>query len=573
MKATSRTLNILLAGVTLPLLAGCGASEIASPGTGSVVINNPAPTPTPTPTPTPSAGVTPAAGCPTINNPTQLTDSGTITGPTGTWRVCSLPAVIARSFTLTKVPGMVYYLNPSINAGRVDVGCDGGFSAPTTGAPRESTTVGCRATEIASLAFPTTVANTAGSLVGDTNVTLTVEPGVIVMGQGAAFLAVNRGNKLIAEGTSTKPIIFTSRDNVLGQETDSSIGHWGGVVLMGRAPVTDCNFGSVGVDCERNTEGSTNPARFGGADSTYNAGSMKYVQIRFSGFILSSNTELQALTTEGTGSGTTLDFIQTHNSSDDGAEFFGGTVRFKHYIATGADDDSLDLDVGAQGAFQHVLLIQRSGQGDALFEIDSDGNETHTPRSNLYVANFTALQPAASTNNESNDRASALFRGNSDTTLINGIIATPNNECIRLNGTGTTPASLVARSVVLQCNAKKFLGAGDVVGSTTLGGSITAAQVATAFGSGSNNNNDAYTPSLTAVFVNGATETAVTATDPKSIAGLPAIFQSFFDTTTYIGAVKDANDNWYKGWTCNSSYAPFDDTTNANRSCTSLPTT
>ncbi len=298
-------------------------------------------------------------------------------------------------------------------------------------------------------------------------------------------------------------------------------------------------------------------------------GTMKYVQIRYSGFILSSNTELQALTTEGIGSGTTLDFIQSHNSSDDGAEFFGGVVKFKHYIATGADDDSLDFDVGGQGAFQYVILAQRPGQGDALFEIDSDGNESNTPRSKLYVANFTALQPQTSNNNEAADRASALFRGNSDVTLIDGIIATPNNECIRLNGSGslTDRVTLAARSVVLQCNATKYVGTGAT------GIAYTAADVAAAFGTGTNNNNDAFVPTLTSLFVNGTAETAVTATDAKTISGLSTDFQAFFDTTTYIGAVKDANDGWYKGWTCNSTYAPFDATTDANRSCTSLPTT
>ncbi len=563
MKPTTRTMNILLAGVVLPLLAGCGASEIASPGAGGVTIGGgQTPTPSPTPTPTPTNVVSAAASCPTIANTDQLKDSGTITVPTGTWRVCSLPAVISRSTTLPKVTGLLYYLDPAINNGRVDVGCDGGFSAPTSGAPRASTTVGCGASEISKLGLLSGV-NSSGQLTDDTNVTLTIAPGAIFMGKGASFLAVNRGNKLIAEGTAARPIIFTSRENVEGTETDLSVGHWGGVILMGRAPVTDCAFGSVGVDCERNTEGSANPARYGGSDSAYNAGSMKYVQIRFSGFNLSPNAELQALTTQGIGSNTTLDYVQAHNSSDDGAEFFGGTVKMKHYISTGADDDSLDFDVGAQGAFQYVILAQRPGQGDALFEIDSNGNESATPRSSLYVANFTALQPQASSNNDANDKASALFRGNSDVTLINGIIATPNNECITMNGSGTTPATLKAFSVVMQCNAVKYLGTG----------ALTATQVQAAFGSGTNNNNDAYTPSLTALFVNGVAETAIVGTNPKTIVGLGSEFINFFDATNYVGAVKDANDGWYKGWTCNSSYAPFDDTSNANRSCSSLPIT
>jgi hypothetical protein len=547
MKATSRTTNILMAGVVLPLLAGCGASEIASPGTGgNVNINFPAPTPTPTPTATPTPSVVAATGCPTIADPQGLKDDGTISGPTGSWRVCTLPAIIAKSITLPKIAGLVYQIN-----GRVDVGCDGGRVAPTSGAPFTSTTVGCTTAKGFTL-------NGSGQLTADTNVVLTIEPGVILFGaSGPSWLAVNRGNRINATGTATKPIIFTSRDNILGLNSDSSIGQWGGVVLLGRGITTDCTFGSTGAGtCERQTEGSVDPAVFGGQDNAYNAGTLQYVQIRYSGYVLSSTFELQALTTEAIGTGTTLRYIQSHNSSDDSAEFFGGAVNLKNYVATGADDDSLDLDTGAKGRFQHVLLVQRDGQGDALMEIDSNGNETDTPRSDLMVANFTAIQTQASSNNTANDQASMLFRGNLDVRLINGIVVSPNNECLRLNGSGATPVSFQARSVVMQCNATKYLGTG----------SITAAQVATAFGSGANGNNDAYTPTLATVFVNGATETAVVATDPKT-------FDAFFDTTTYIGAVKDANETWYKGWTCNAGYIGFDDTTNANRNCTSLPIT
>ncbi len=149
-----------------------------------------------------------------------------------------------------------------------------------------------------------------------------------------------------------------------------------------RAPgpraVTDCNIGSVGAGtCERLTEGSADPAVFGGADSAYNAGTMKYVQIRYSGYILGAGVELQALTAEGIGSGTTLEFIQSHNSSDDGAEFFGGTVNFKHYIATGADDDSLDFDTGGQGAFQYVLIIQRPARATRCSKSTATATSRH----------------------------------------------------------------------------------------------------------------------------------------------------------------------------------------------------
>ena len=96
--------GLLLVGCSAVALAGCGADDIASPGTGGNVTinnttNNPAPTPTPTPTPTGGA-ITPASGCPTIADPQGLTDDGTITGPTGTYRVCSLPNKINESIKL-----------------------------------------------------------------------------------------------------------------------------------------------------------------------------------------------------------------------------------------------------------------------------------------------------------------------------------------------------------------------------------------------------------------------------------------------------------------------------------------
>ena len=532
--------GLLLLGSSALILSGCGAGDIASAGnSGNVTINNPpAPAPTPTPTPT-SSLVVAAAGCPTISDPQGLTDGGTISGPTGSYRVCRLPAVIRASSTLPKIGGLLYEMN-----GRVNVGCDGGFAAPTAGAPLATAlTVGC-----------------TGAQTADTNVTLTIAPGAILYGAtGQSFMAVNRGNKINATGTATAPIVFTSRDNVLGLNSETSQGQWGGVILLGRARTTDCNVGTVAADtCERDTEGSPDLARFGGRDDTYNAGTMSFVQIRYSGFVLGADRELQALTTEAIGSGTTLDHIQSYNSSDDGAEFFGGQFNFRYYISTGADDDSLDVDTGARANFQYVMLLPRPGKGDALFEIDSNGNEADTPRTKLQVSNFVAVQQQTSSDNEAADQAAALFRGNSDTTLLNGLIIAPSNECIRMNGSGTTPATLTTRSVVLQCNATKYLGTG----------SYTAAQVAGFFGTGSNNNNDAYTNTLTGtgLYLNGATENAVSISDPT-------VLSSFFLNTPSpfrIGAAWAENNQWYVGWTCNSAVANFG---SAGTSCLSLPTT
>ena len=64
---------------------------------------------------------------------------------------------------------------------------------------------------------------------------------------------------------------------------------------------------------------------------------------------------------------------------------------------------------------------------------------------------------------------------------------------------------------------------GPFVGS----GGVTVQQVADVFNAGANNNS-AFTATLTGTFINGANETAVTATDPKTL-------DAAFDTTTYVG--------------------------------------
>ena len=506
-------------------LAACsGAEEIKSPGSGgdvNITVNNTTPPPPPPPPPPEETLVQPAAGCPTIDDPAGLTDLGTITGPTGTWRNCELPARITRSSSLSKIPGLLYSMG-----GRVDVGTDQG-AVPAAGQP---------------------------------SVTLSIQPGVIVYAStGVSWLAVNRGNRINAVGTATEPIIFTSRDNVLGLVNDSSQSQWGGIVLLGRAPITDCtvapNAPPGSATCERQTEGAIDPAFYGGATPTDNSGTMRYVQIRYSGFVLSGDSELQALTPGGTGSGTTYEYIQSHNSSDDGIEFFGGTSDMKYAVITGADDDSVDLDTGYRGVWQYVIAVQKdSGNPDSMIELDSaNALESQTPRTFMKIANFTFVHKNSATGN----RAAMLFRGAADATLVNGVLVSP-IACLRLNGANilTTDPSIgkvgppVFRSVVMQCGPTKYVGTSGV----------TEQQVADTFNVAGNNNNDAFTASLANVFVNGANETAITATDPKTV-------DDRFDTTTYVGAVRDANDTWYAGWTCNSVTANFGTT---SRPCTSL---
>lgn len=519
-----RSALTLMVSAAIGALAACGASDIASPGDGVIVMPAPTPSPSPTPTSTPGGSVTPAASCPTIAGPNLLIDRGTIAGPTGTYRNCAFPARFTASTQIPKVAGVIYSLD-----GRVDVGTDKG--AASTGY----------------------------------DVTLGIDPGVVIFGAtGVSYLAVNRGNQINAVGTATQPIIFTGRGNVVGSVDDQSSQLWGGVVLLGRAPITDCAAPKAvpgTAACERDTEGTSN-ALYGGAQPADSSGRMSYVQIRYSGFVLSADKELQGLTPSGTGSGTIMDHIQIHNSSDDGIEIFGGRPNLKYLVLTGNEDDNLDTDVGYKGNIQFVIAVQRANAniGDSMIEADSNGNEDAVPRQNVKLANFTFIQRSTSGANAT----AVLLRGGADYTMINGIISAPASvSCLRVNSATTMQAADATKdeagppkfhSVLLSGCTTPFAGTD----------SVTATAVQALFAGG--NNVASFTTSFTNTFINGANETAATAADPTKIVNS----DGFFVAAPYVGAVRNASDTWYRNWTCNSATADFG---GAGGLCTTLPTT
>jgi len=385
----------------------------------------------------------------------------------------------------------------------------------------------------------------ANPLPGSASGQLNIDPGVTIFGSGGLdFLIVNRGSQIIAEGTQNSPIVFTSRQNVEGSATDTSIGQFGGLVVLGRAPIQRCNQPNVpggSVNCQSQVEGTT--GLYGGASVNDNSGRMRYVQVRFPGFEVSPGNELNGITLAGVGAGTTIDHVQVHNSSDDGIEWFGGTVNARYLVITGADDDSLDTDFGYKGANQFIIVNQRSNGGDRIVEADTPGNGNSTPRSFPKFANVTAISRRSAD--------ALLLRGGTDFALLNSVV-TGSPVCLDIDEAVTVQgadASLdeqgppIFRSVFFSCSAA-FRDEADV----------PASQIAAIF-SGSNNMATG-TSTLQNIFVNGSNETGVAATNPTSIS-------AFFQNVPYIGAVRDLNDLWFLGWTCGLGFS--------TPSCTSVP--
>lgn len=207
--------------------------------------------------------------------------------------------------------------------------------------------------------------------------TLTIPAGTLILGEKAskATLVVQPGGKLIANGTASQPIVFTSAQNV--GERDR--GDWGGLVILGNAFVNQTakpaiegitpsqNYGSIAAD------GAT-PA----TNASDNSGVLTYVRVEYAGIELTPNNETNSITLGALGNGTTIDYVQASFGGDDGFEWFGGTVNAKHLVSFSTWDDDFDTDFGWGGNVQFGLIVRNpffaDQSGSNAFESDNQSN-------------------------------------------------------------------------------------------------------------------------------------------------------------------------------------------------------
>lgn len=503
----------LLGCAAVTIIGACsGADGVASPGVGAFVPapSTPVPTPTtPSPTPTTPPG-TPAADC-----PAGFSNVGIVSNQ----RICQLPSTITGNLVVPQRAGTIYSVN-----GRTQVGTDAG---PNPNAP----------------------------LAGSQSGILTIEPGVTIFGNsGLDYLLVNRGSQIFAEGTSTAPIKMTSRQSVEGTTTINSIGQWGGFIINGRAPTTDGCAGGVtppNIACEAQVEGAN--AFYGGNSPNDNSGRVRYLQLSYSGFEIAPNNELNGITLAGVGEGTTFEYVQVHNSSDDGIEIFGGNVNIRYIVLTGNDDDSFDTDSGWRGAAQFGIVYQRDGGGDFAWETSSRGTNTAEYFTRPTYSNWTIVMRPSTT------RDAVVHNSGHIARVYNSVIRNPSaNQCVNIAGnvTLTNPNGIsgngpLYRSVFFACDG----GNGDGGATSTGNPDIPDATVEALLTHPSNVLSG--TSTLTGGFVNGANESAVAAsTFPIELnagTGLSAgntNVTAFLTPANYIGAVRDTNDTWYRGWSC-----------------------
>ena len=237
----------------------------------------------------------------------------------------------------------------------------------------------------------TLLAGTTYKIDGEVNfldgATLTIPAGTTLYGaSGSSYLAINRGAMIDARGTADEPIIFTSAQDIAGTAGQNDQGQWGGVTILGQ---------STNNKGEKEYEAGNQP--YGPLDGVTieadNSGFLEYVVIKYSGFEIEKDKELNGLSLGSVGSATTINNIAIIGSADDGIEIWGGTVDVENLYIYNAGDDSIDTDQGYIGTLSNVYVQQVVVDDETdsrAIEADSHGTEeAGTPQAHPTLVNAT----------------------------------------------------------------------------------------------------------------------------------------------------------------------------------------
>jgi hypothetical protein len=386
--------------------------------------------------------------------------------------------------------------------------------------------------------------------------TLTIEPGTTILGtqnvpnNTYGSLVITRNGKIHAEGTAEQPIVMTAkeeRDTNLTPAPEDDLdpaagdgGFWGGLIILGNAPInyytgptTNANENSI----EGFPAGSSSDILYGGTNSSDNSGVVKFVSIRFGGYVYTSGREINGLTMGGVGSGTTIEDVEVVSNTDDGVEIFGGTVNTKRIAVAFCQDDSFDLDEGHQGNHQFWFAIQNAtgSLGDRGGEWD--GGNVPNPNSGGGVVTGTPFTTATIYN--------ATFIGDSGS-------AGGGNHAFFVDDNF---AGQLHNSAVHQFSGQAVVDSGDGIGAApnplfqnTTFGTIAGGAGALASVSGTGVSALGTDPLLGGIsrIANGGLDPRPNATSPLYSGTLSSAANGFLTPTNYRGAF--GTTNWLAGW-------------------------
>jgi len=222
------------------------------------------------------------------------------------------------------------------------------------------------------------------------------------------------------------------------------------------------------------TLGQGSGSIYGGSDDNDNSGLIRFASIRYGGFILSPNNEINGLTTGATGRGTYFEFIEVVNNADDDFEHFGGLCNMKYVAGLFGGDDGIDIDQGYRGKIQFALQVQNnkyglngttgdtgrnsSNAGDNLGEFDgSESPNTSKPYSVWTMFNYTGIGVGYGSATKT-DKAGPNFKDNAGGKVFNSLYVNAPTGAVQIQGTSlsTSGAHAIARFQEIRTSGGEF---------------------------------------------------------------------------------------------------------------------
>lgn len=225
------------------------------------------------------------------------------------------------------------------------------------------------------------------------SITLTIEPGTVILGdfKSKASLVITNGSKIIAEGTQTDPIVFSSSRDVKKK------GDWGGIFILGDAPINK-------IDEESELEYDLNPSSsemtvYGGCDEESNSGILKYVRIEYTGKRTKSSGYINGLTLAGVGSETVLENIMISYSQGSSFYVLGGYTELYQLVSFRSNRNDFLFNYGAQSMLANSLAIKSpyhtaSGGASSIYLASYNDKQEVDPAkkgTNLQAENLTLM--------------------------------------------------------------------------------------------------------------------------------------------------------------------------------------
>jgi hypothetical protein len=247
--------------------------------------------------------------------------------------------------------------------------------------------------------FVGTDVSTGAAPAGGTGPKLVIDAGSTIAFQDSAdYLRVNRGSQILANGLASAPITITGFTDAVSRTAGAfDVQLWGGLVINGNGLTNNCTDAQrASAACHVVSEGQ--PSHYGGNDNAESSGILRYVVIKHTGYEVAPGDELNGITFNAVGSGTTVENVQVYSTYDDGVEFFGGAVNVTNLVALYVRDDSIDFSDGYVGTVKNALVIHAPQNGNNCIEGDniasgriSGGAASTAPISRPTISHLTCM--------------------------------------------------------------------------------------------------------------------------------------------------------------------------------------